>query len=64
MSKKLKEIRILEDVTILIEPKESQLIDIYGQDEQARLSALYHEMELQKEINNYLNNQNIQNGNY
>jgi len=64
MSKKIKEIRILEDVNILIEPKESQLVDIYGQDEQARLTALYHEMEQQKAIKNYLNNQNIQNGNY
>ena len=65
MSKKIKEIRILEDVNILIEPKESQLIDIYGQDEQARLTALYHELEQKKAIHNYLNNQNIQtNGNY
>ena len=65
MSKKIKEIRILEDVKILIEPKESQLIDIYGQDEQQRLTALYHELEQKKAINNYLNNQNIQtNGNY
>ena len=64
MSKKIKEIRILEDVNILIEPKESQLVDIYGQDEQARLTALYHEMEQHKAIQNYLKNQNIQNGNY
>ena len=65
MSKKLKEIRILEDVNILIEPIESQLVDIYGQDEQARLTALYHELEQKKAINNYLNNQNIQtNGDY
>ncbi len=59
MSKKIKEIRILEDVKHLIEPIESQLIDIYGQDEQARLLALYHEMEQQKAIENYL--ENIQN---
>ena len=63
MSKKIKEIRILEDVNILIEPKESQLVDIYGQDEQQRLTALYKELEQQKAIINY--NQNIQtNGNY
>ncbi len=63
MSKKIKEIRILEDVNILIEPKESQLVDIYGQDEQQRLTALYHELEQQKAIINYT--KNIQtNGNY
>ena len=62
MSKKLKEIRILEDVNILIEPKESQLIDIYGQDEEQRLSALYHELEQQKAINYHL--KNIQNGHH
>lgn len=63
MSKKIKEIRILEDVNILIEPKESQLVDIYGQDEQQRLIALYHELEQQKAIINYT--KNIQtNGNY
>jgi hypothetical protein len=62
MSKKIKEIRILEDVKILIEPKESQLIDIYGQDEEQRLSALYHELEQQKAINYHL--QNIQNGHH
>jgi len=54
MSKKIKEIRILEDVNIL---------DIYGQDEQQRLTALYHELEQQKAIINYT--KNIQtNGNY
>jgi hypothetical protein len=63
MSKKIKEIRILEDVKHLIEPKESQLVDIYGQDEQARRIALYSELEQQKAILNHLNN--IQtNGNY
>lgn len=62
MSKKIKEIRILEDVKILIEPKESQLIDIYGQDEEQRLSALYHELEQQKAI--ILNIQNIENGHH
>ena len=63
MSKKIKESRILEYVKTLIEPIESQLVDIYGQDEQQRLIALYHELEQQKAIINY--NQNIQtNGNY
>ena len=63
MSKKIKEIRILEDVKTLIEPIESQLVDIYGQDEQARLTALYHELEQQKIILNHL--ENIQtNGDY
>lgn len=62
MSKKLKEIRILEDVKILIEPDEVRLIDIYGQDEEKRLSALYHELEQQKAFLNHL--ENIQNGNY
>ncbi len=65
MSKKKIIIRILEDVKHLIEPIESQLVDIYGQDEQARLSALHYELEQEKAINNYLNNQNIQtNGDY
>lgn len=62
MSKKLKEFRILEDIKILIEPEEVRLIDIYGQDEEKRLSALYHELEQQKAIFNHL--ENIQNGNY
>ncbi len=56
MSKKIKEIRILEDVKTLIEPKESQLVDIYGQDEQTRLLALHHELEQEKAIINHLNN--------
>ena len=50
MSKKIKEIRILEDVKTLIEPKESQLVDIYGQDELQRLTALYHELKQKKRI--------------
>jgi len=62
MSKKVNEIRTLEDVKTLIEPKESQLVDIYGQDEQARLLALHYEQEQEKSIHNYLNNQT--NGNY
>jgi len=62
MSKKLKEVRILEDVKILIEPDEVRLIDIYGQDEEKRLSALCHELEQQKAFLNHL--ENIQNGNY
>ncbi len=60
MSKKLKEIRILDEVIIVTE---SQLLDLYGQDEQARLLALHHELEQEKAIINHLNN--IQtNGNY
>ncbi len=54
MSKKLKEFRILEDIKILIEPEEVRLIDIYGQDEEKRLSALYHELEQQKAIFNHI----------
>ncbi len=60
MSKKLKEIRILDEVIIVTE---SQLLSLYNQDEEARLLALHHELEQEKAIINHLNN--IQtNGNY
>ena len=56
MSKKLKEIRILDEVIIVTE---SQLLSLYHEDEQARLMALHHEQEQQNAINNYL--EHIQN---
>ena len=60
MSKKIKEIRILDEVIIVTE---SQLLSLYNKDEEARLLALHHEQEQQKAIINHLNN--IQtNGNY
>jgi hypothetical protein len=59
MSKKLKEIRILDEVIIVTE---SQLLSLYNKDEEARLLALHHEQEQEQAIINHLNN--IQNGNY
>ena len=56
MSKKLKEIRILDEVIVVTE---AQLLSLYHEDEQARLLALHHELEQEKAINNYL--ENIQN---
>ena len=56
MSKKLKEIRILDEVIVVTE---AQLLSLYNQDEEARLLALHHELEQEKAINNYL--ENIQN---
>ncbi len=56
MSKKLKEIRILDEVIMVTE---SQLLSLYNQDEEARLLALHHELEQEKAINNYL--EHIQN---
>ena len=59
MSKKLKEIRILDEVIIVTE---SQLLSLYHEDEEARLLALHNEQEQEQAIINHLNN--IQNGNY
>jgi len=61
MSKKLKEIRILDEVIIVTE---SQLLSLYHQDEEARLLALHNQQQQEQAIQNYLNHQNIQNGNY
>tara|TARA_R110000765_G_scaffold204764_1_gene309642 strand:- start:2 stop:187 length:186 start_codon:yes stop_codon:yes gene_type:complete len=61
MSKKLKEIRILDEVIIVTE---SQLLSLYNQDEELRLLALHNQQEQEQAIQNYLNNQNIQNGHY
>jgi len=61
MSKKLKEIRILDEVVLVTE---SQLLSLYHQDEEARLLALHNQQQQEQAIQNYLNHQNIQNGNY
>tara|TARA_R110000824_G_scaffold84868_2_gene211357 strand:+ start:2843 stop:3028 length:186 start_codon:yes stop_codon:yes gene_type:complete len=61
MSKKLKEIRILDEVVLVTE---SQLLSLYHQDEETRLLALHNQQEQEQAIQNYLNHQNIQNGNY
>ena len=59
MSKKLKEIRILDEVVIVTE---SQLLSLYNQDEELRLLALHNQQNQEQAIINHLNN--IQNGHY
>jgi hypothetical protein len=53
MSKKLKEIRILDEVIIVTE---SQLLSLYNQDEELRLLALHNQQQQEQAIINHLNN--------
>jgi hypothetical protein len=53
MSKKLKEIRILDEVIIVTE---AQLLSLYNQDEELRLLALHNQQQQEQAIINHLNN--------